>query len=269
MIDPDAIQIQRANLVDKISMEDIPEMEEVNPYNLEDDKEYAKYIKDVKYAVRKSFEYKSFINYLRENLDMDKCSFIKGVSNNEGFDIRIEIHHYPFSLEDIVEIVFKKRSYYKENISVWMVAKEVMSLHYKLIVGLIPLSETVHELTHKHRIFIPIDKIYGRYDLFVTYYKPFCTDEQLDTLNRIEEYSMKQSDILDTTIIEQNKVTFDIKQDNYALPQFQNITDDMFHRIEDIKNNNYLLPTVEDIKEIPKKELWCPIEIIDINKEQT
>ena len=41
------------------------------------------------------------------------------------YDIKIEIHHYPFSLRDIVEIVLRKRMYYKESIEVQMTAKEV------------------------------------------------------------------------------------------------------------------------------------------------
>ena len=79
------------------------------------------------------------------------------------FDIKIEIHHYPFSLRDIVEIVIRKREYYKESLSVQMTAKEVMMLHYKLIIGLIPLSQTVHELAHSSRLFVPSDKVLGRY----------------------------------------------------------------------------------------------------------
>ena len=116
-------------------------------------------------------------------MDMDKCAFLYGVSNHEGFDIKIEIHHYPFSLEDIVEIVVRKRQFYQEDMSAFMVAKEVMSLHYKLMIGLIPLSETVHELNHNHRIFIPIDKLMGRYRLFVEAYKQFITPEQLEMYN--------------------------------------------------------------------------------------
>jgi len=255
MIDPDAISIQRANLVSNIDINEVPTMKEISPYNLMDDKEYKKYIKDVKSVVRKSFEYRQFINYLRDNMDMDKCAFLYKVSNSEGFDIKIEIHHYPFSLEDIVEIVVRKRQFYQEDMSVFMTAKEVMSLHYKMMVGLIPLSETVHELNHNHRIFIPIDKVMGRYRLFVDTYRQFITPEQIETLSRIEEYTMKHSDINDTTIIEQNRITYNMYPEQYQLPQFGTISDTMVKRLEDIKSNNYLLPVAGE----PVKEITCPV----------
>lgn len=259
MIDPDNIQIQQANLPDIIKIREIPTFE-FQIYNLEDDKEYEHYIKDIEIQVRRSFEYRQFIKYLRENMNMNKCAFLKGVSNEEFFDIKIEIHHYPFTLRDIVEIVYRKRSYYNESITVQMVAKEVMELHYKLLIGLIPLSETVHELVHSARIFIPIDKVLGRYQLFIDYYKPFCDPEQLESIDRIEKYTLENSQLLDTTIIDQNNISFDVKDQRFQLPQFHQITDQMVQQIENIKNNNYLLPTVKELETKPKKEIICPIE---------
>ena len=259
MIDPDGIQIQETNLPDKIKIIEVPKFE-TECYNLEDDKDYEHYVKDVKNEVRKSFEYKQFIKYLRENMNMNKCSFLKGVSNEETFDIKIEIHHYPFTLQDIVEIVIRKRLYYHEPMELQMTAKEVMILHYKLLVGLIPLSETVHQLFHNGRLFIPVDKVLGRYNLFIDYYKPFCDPEQLEVLDRIEKYTKEDSDILNTTILEQNNINYEIKDNRFALPEFNKINDNMIKQIENIKNNNYLLPTLNDMKMIEsKKEIICPI----------
>jgi hypothetical protein len=228
---------------------------------LEDEKEYKKYIDDVERQVRRSFEYKEFIKYIRENMNMNRCSFLSDVSNEDTFDIKIEIHHYPFTLRDICDIVFNKREYYGENLSVQMVAKEVMQLHYKLIIGLIPLSETVHELAHSGRLFIPVDKVLGRYNIFVDLYEPFCKPEQLETLKRIEKYSYEQrSQLLNTTIIEQNNVYYDIKEETYTLPDFSLINDDMVQQLETIKSNNFLLPTVKEVEEIKNnKEIIVPV----------
>ena len=96
---------------------------------------------------------------------------------------------------------------YKESLEVQMVAKEVMECHYKLIVGLISLSETVHELAHSHRLFIPVDHVIGRYKIFVELYKPFIEPEMLETLERIEKYTLEHSEIEDTSIIEQHNVS--------------------------------------------------------------
>lgn len=250
MIDPDSLQIQRSNLPNTITIKQVSPFE-TEVYNLSDEKDYNHYIKDIEKEVRRSFEYKAFIKYLRENMDMGRCSFLKGVSNAESFDIKIEIHHYPFTLRDITEIVYRKRYFYQESLDVQMVAKEVMELHYKLMIGLIPLSETVHELAHSGRLFIPIDSILGRYTLFIDYYKPFCEPEQLETIERIEKYTLENTDVRDTTILEQNKVTYDIKDTRFQLPDSNQINQSMISQINLIKNNNYLLPRV--------REIICPI----------
>lgn len=256
MMDPDGLSIQKSNLPNLIKIKEVP-IFEFEVYNLADDKEYNNYIKDIEKETRKSFEYREFIKYIRDNMDMNKCSFLKGVDNEETFDIKIEIHHYPFTLRDIVEIVYRKRQFYNESLNVQMVAKEVMELHYKLLIGLIPLSETVHQLAHSGRLFIPINKVMGRYQLFIDYYKPFCEPEQLETIERIEKYTEENSDILDTTIIDQNNVSYETLDKRFILPETKKINDAMISQLSAIKNNNYLLPTVQSFN---KKETICPIE---------
>ena len=260
MIDPDGLQITTLSSNNIIKINNVPEFE-TEVYCLEDDKDFSKFVKDIERAVRTSFEYRNMIKYLRENMGMDKCAFLKNVSNQETFDIKIEIHHYPFTLFDIVEIVIRKRTYYNESLTVQMIAKEVTELHYKLMVGLISLSETVHELAHNGRIFIPVDRVLGRYNLFVEFYKPFCEPEQLEVLERIEKYTLKNSDILNTTILEQNNVLYEVKDNNYCLPEMNRINDNMIRQLELIKSNNYLLPDINSIKDQKsKKETICPIE---------
>ena len=267
MIDPDGIQIQESNLPSNISILKVPEFE-TEIYNLEEEKDYKNYIKDVEREVRRSFEYRQMVKFLRD-IGMDKCAFLKDVSNGETFDIKIEIHHYPFSLHDIVEIVMRKRNYYKESLDVEMVAKEVMELHYKTMIGLIPLSETVHELVHASRLFIPVDRVFGRYNLFVDYYKPFCDPEQLDTLERIEKYTKEHSHLLNTTIIDMNKVNYDVKDTSYQLPDVSGEIGKLVDRMETIKNNNYILPTVDEVQKlegptIPEKPITFHVQNIHV-----
>lgn len=253
MIDPDGIQIQESNLPAVINLKQVPEFD-TQCWCLEDEKDYEKFVVEIEKQVRRSFEYRKFINYIRDNMQMNQCAFLKGVTNEESFDIKIEIHHYPFSLRDIVEIVIRKRQYYRESLEVQMVAKEVMELHYKLIVGLIPLSQTVHELAHSQKLFIPTDKVMGRYNLFVQYYKPFCDPDQLETLDRIEKYSIEQvNPVLNTNILETNKVYYDVEDQNYALPAPEEISTSMLEQIKTIKANNYMLPTVEERMMIEKQ----------------
>lgn len=263
MIDPDDIQVQSLNLPSNINIKEVPEFE-TECWCLEDEKDYEKFVKEVEKQVRRSFEYRKFIAYIRDNMEMNQCAFLKGVTNQESFDIKIEIHHYPFSLRDIVEIVIRKRKYYRDSLSVQMTAKEVMMLHYKLIIGLIPLSQTVHELAHSSRLFVPSDKVLGRYNVFVEYYKPFCDPEQLETLNRIEKYSIeKQNAVLNTNILSENKVTYNIEDSKYLLPEPEKISTVMIEQMKNIKANNYILPTVDDKPMLEKTNIKCAVRFDD------
>ena len=88
-----------------IAISDIPEFC-VQEYDLFDEKEKKRYIEDVKKSVRSSYEYHAMVAYLKENMDMRRCSFLENVQNyGNGCKVRIELHHHPFTLEDIVQIV--------------------------------------------------------------------------------------------------------------------------------------------------------------------
>ena len=99
---------------------DLPELDPYTKpdYDLNDDKEYEHYLRDIEKVVRGSFEYQHMVGFLRENLDMNQCSFYEGVSNLASTKIRIEIHHEPLSLYDIVSIVARKRAHFGESLEV-------------------------------------------------------------------------------------------------------------------------------------------------------
>ena len=270
MIDPDNILITTNNPNTTVKINN-PIEADFLIWDLDDDKELKKFFKTVEKETRISFEYREMIQYLRNNFGMDQCSFIK-VSNKDNFNIKIEIHHYPFTLYDIVTIVYRKRIFYQESLDLQMVAKEITMLHYKLLIGLIPLSKTVHQLVHDGKLFIPVENVMGRYRTFVDIYKPFCETEQLETLERIELYSREHSDLHNTTILNQNYIYFSTENKNYQLPDFVKIENSMVHRIDDIKKNNYRLPTIEEYNELnrtdsieDRKSIIKPIRFINDN----
>ena len=120
--------------------------------------------------------------------------------------------------------------------------------------------KTVHELAHKGKIFIPITNILGRYNLFIEYYKPFIDSEHLDAITRMEVYTEENNSILDTTILDTNKVNYEIKDKRYMLPEMNKVNDAMFDRLALIKANNYLLPDISNIEELNhEKKVISPI----------
>lgn len=254
MIDPDNITLPVLNKQTSVVLKDVPEYD-LMTFDLDSDKDLKKYLKYIEKEVRQSFEYREYIAYLKEYYHMDE-SGIEQISSRENKAIRIEIHHYPYTLYDIVGIVYQKRTYYQESLESEMVAKEVMMLHYKLLIGLIPLTTTEHELFHDGKIFYPADKILGRWDLFEKLYQQWIGSDLLDMTQRIRTYSDDNSELMKTTeILSPNHIHFEYTPNSqYQLPNPNQMGNFMQNRIQEIKQNNYRLPTLDDMKDINKKD---------------
>jgi len=227
----------------------------IEEYDLFDDNDRKKFIKTLKRNIRGSFEYRAYVSYLRENLEMNKCSFYNNVNNIETFKIKIEIHHEPFTLEDICKIVFNKRIHNNESLEIEMVAKEVMYIHYINLVGLIPLSSTVHELVHNNYLFIPSSKVYGNYKKFVELYHDYLEPEQLDTLDRIEEITRVYDHNENTKLLSKKFIYVDATG-AYDIPHVEDITAIMKQRISDIKQSKN-----DNISNKYDNNLDCPFTI--------
>jgi len=170
--------------------QDIPKFE-YEPYNFYDDRDFNNYIKDLKKYVRSSFEYKTqLIPFLREYMGMNQCSYLPNLTNENRNKIRIEIHHDPIDLETICRVIFRKRLDMNESLAIPAVAYEVLWCHYSLLVGLIPLSETVHELVHNGNIFIDPNRTYGFYKQFIDRYFKYFDPEELETLDKITQKAL-------------------------------------------------------------------------------
>lgn len=218
-----------------IIMDDIPEFS-FQDWDLFDDKEFKKYLFSIEKDVRNSFEYKQMTKYLREYMDMNKCSFYENVSNVDTTKIKIHIHHEPIDLFTIASVVYNKRVATGESLEEEQVAKEVMYLHYTLLVGLIPLAETIHELVHNQYLFVPTSNVMGKYKEFVDRYRPYFTPEQLDILDRIEDFTNAYDFNLD--VLNKKYIYIDMSgSGSYRMPTAEQLVQCMKDRIDQIKNS--------------------------------
>ena len=223
------------NLPDKkksIYIKFVPEFN-ISDYDLSNPKELSKYFKSIERICRNSRSYKKLINFLRENVDMNKCSYFKNVDNIDTYSLKIHIHHTPLTLYDIVTTVYNKRLLNHESLSEMMVAKEVMWLHYNLFVGLIPLSETVHGSVHNGQAFIPTTKVYGMYKTFVKLYEPYMDKELLKVLSNMEEMSEDYDTI--TKLLEVSPVFIDYEEGiGFEFPKPQELAAVLSHKLKDM-----------------------------------
>ena len=216
----------------KIEITNIPVFDIVD-YNLSDEKQLKKYLFDVERTCRNSFVYKKLIAFLREHIDMNKCSFFENVNNIESNSIHIHIHHSPLTLFDIVTIVYHKRLDNREPLNVNLVAKEVMLLHYLMLIGLIPLSETVHELVHNGYLFIPTNVVFGDYKKFIKQYEDYIDQQLLNTLEQAEEYTKTYDYEKNTKVLSHSAIYVDASGNGeYKFP----ILGELISKIKELDN---------------------------------
>lgn len=175
---------------------DIEEKPERPIYVFRNERERVKFIKMCESIIRKSMEYKEYIKFLKQNMDMNKCIVLKGLNIENGKRYSIEIHHEPFTLFDIVETVISKREENDESINPFFIADEVMELHYDEKVGLVPLAKTMHQLVSDDKIFIPLQLIYHKYDKFYEEYEMYMSQRLKEKIDLKVSLSLKCGNIL-------------------------------------------------------------------------
>lgn len=149
---------------------------------LNTDKDKHKFIKRVESIVRGSMEYRDYISFLKEHVDLDKCIFFQNVTNSKNSKkrISIELHHEPFTLYDIVRVVLEKAIKDGDVINDLIIADSVLKLHYENKVGLVPLSKTAHEIIHAEnssKLIVPLNMVYGNYSEFLEEYGDVIDDD--------------------------------------------------------------------------------------------
>lgn len=181
----------------KVNIDELPKRP-LPKYTTPRDRE--KFIKTCESVIRKSLEYKEYIRFLKENLNMNECIILSNLKSGNGKRYRIEIHHEPFTLFDIVETVISKRIENGESINPLNVADEVMDLHYSGLVGLVPLTITMHELVHKGRIFIPLQFIYHKYNEFFKEYEPYMNETLIEKIEAKVNLSLHTQDLVSDSL---------------------------------------------------------------------
>ena len=176
------IQIQRVH-IDKPFL--IPRLPVIT-----NDKQRVSLIKQCEGICRSAIEYADLVSYLRKYADMNECTFLNNFKAGSKRGM-IEIHHSPFTLFDIVDIVIRRHEDVYHSIDDFDVCEEVLRLHYSGLVGLIPLSTTCHQLVHDDKLTVPLWCVYGRFVEFTKRYYDWIPDNTLAALMEDVKLSRK------------------------------------------------------------------------------
>jgi hypothetical protein len=183
------------------------------------EKEITKMIKEVEKIVRSSLEYRNFLAYLKQELNLTRCTFFSNIdSADKSFSkVKIEFHHYPFSLYDVVKIVLLagkdgRSSYYFNS---FLIADLVLQLHYKGWIGLVPLSKTLHELAHSGKLAIPISAVFGNIEKFIDAFSKYFLPEHLAVLQYLDaEGSLRSADSFNKKVLKVQPLSLEMEIHN-------------------------------------------------------
>ena len=160
--------------------------------NFSDKNTREKFIKSVERRVRRSKLYKAYINYLKDDLKMDRCAVFGNLQSDKKSKTKIEMHHGPiFTLYDYVSIVLDKFLQEGKEVNTFDIAAEVLDLHRRKLVQTVMLSEAVHISMDdpKHAPFLSLDQTFGDLFGFVKEYgKYFSPKNRTDLKNYLMHY---------------------------------------------------------------------------------
>ena len=144
--------------------------------DLEDEKEHHRLIQYIERIVRGSYELKSYRDYLKESVRFDHCTILSGIPAS-GLK-KIEMHHHPFCLYDLCKITLESARRWNQRVSPLLVAERVVEDHYRNEVGLVPLTETIHEMVHAGQILIDPRCIFGDWLSWARRHAPLIREDQ-------------------------------------------------------------------------------------------
>lgn len=160
--------------------------------DFKDDNVYNQFISSVEKEVRNSKIYKAYLSYLINDVGIDWCSYFGNIRADFA---SIEFHHGPiFNLYDYCNIVTRKMLESKEcsGITTFDVSDEVLRLHHRNMISLVPLSKSVHKTAHNYKYskknivkspqFIDIRTSFGDFFKFVKEYNESLTSYEINKI---------------------------------------------------------------------------------------
>lgn len=172
-----------------------------------------KVVSYIEKEIRGSYEYRKYTQYLKNELDLTKCSLLPGIDCSNGA-ASLEFHHYPMNLFEITETVGRQMLNSlseDEKLSCFEIAERVMEEHYRGNIGLIPLTKTLHDMAHNRSIIIPISKVNGNYKKFIKKYNSYIPEDIKDRIKDAEINSETDESLLyNQSKLEKNISNFNI-----------------------------------------------------------
>jgi len=155
------------------------------PFNLtlriqtfEGEGEYNKFIKNCEKLIRGCLEYKLWRNYITDVLQIQSCA----ITEENMSETNIDVHHHPASLFTIVKSLVNEKLENEKPFCSFDICVKVIELHFKNIVGFVPLLSDLHAKYHNGFLNIPKSLIKGNYNSYLEEYSKYLDEDDLDNI---------------------------------------------------------------------------------------
>lgn len=152
--------------------------------DLSDKNTRDKFIKAIERRIRRSKLYKAYINYLKDDLKLDRCAVFGNIQSDRKSKTKVEMHHGPiFTLYDYCSIVLTKCLHEHEynKINTFDIAAEVLELHRRKLVQTVMLSEAAHKAMDNPKTapFLTLEQTFGNLFEFVKEYGQYFSPKNI------------------------------------------------------------------------------------------
>jgi hypothetical protein len=152
------------------------------PFNLplrirtfESEADYNKFIKNCEKLIRGSIEYREWVNYIKDVLQVQTCF----ITNEKMDECSIEIHHHVPTMYTLVKSLINKELKDEKAFSTFDIALKAIELHFSNKIGYLSLIGSMHEKLHNGFLSVPHELIRGDYKYFLDNYSQYLDDEDL------------------------------------------------------------------------------------------
>jgi hypothetical protein len=173
---------------------------------LDNEKNKEKFVKSIERAIRTSPEYRNYIKYLKTEALLNYCVLMGAMPEEVAQKLKIEMHHCPITLYDLVDTVLIKYLVLDKPFTRLSIANEVMDAHFMSNIGIVPMTVTAHQMAHKGVKLIKPTDIFGNFHRFLEQYENFVPEE---TRSKVAGLLALKSEFVET--IRENVLTVDEK----------------------------------------------------------
>ena len=147
-----------------------------------------KFITYTKRLIRTDDRYDEYLYWLREIYGLTFCQIHPHIDiNNLNTKVKkgalVEMHHHPFTLEDICMIIGKYMLENNLELSTFTLANKVLLEHRLYNISTVMLCKNCHKLADAGKLFIPIDMTFGNIKNFIKKYGIYMNIQQKKLYN--------------------------------------------------------------------------------------